>query len=49
MLEEKELALGPNGGLVYCMEYLAKNLEWLHEQLNEAEDDYFLFDCPGFF
>ena len=21
--------LGPNGGLVYCMEYLEKNLDWL--------------------
>uniref|UniRef100_A0A915D6T3 GPN-loop GTPase 3 n=1 Tax=Ditylenchus dipsaci TaxID=166011 RepID=A0A915D6T3_9BILA len=47
VMEDKELALGPNGGLVYCMEYLVENLEWLHEQLNEAEDDYFLFDCPG--
>lgn len=46
-MEEKELSLGPNGALVYCMEYLAEHLEWLHEQLNEAEDDYFLFDCPG--
>ena len=21
--------LGPNGGLVFCMEYLEKNIEWL--------------------
>lgn len=47
VLEEEQLVLGPNGALVYCMEYLAENLEWLHAQLNEAEDDYFLFDCPG--
>ena len=49
VLEEEELSMGPNGALVYCMEYLADNLEWLHEQLNEGEDDYFLFDCPGAF
>ena len=35
-LEEvmKELGLGPNGGLLYCMEYLEENLdEWLSEAL----------------
>jgi len=46
-MEDKDLALGPNGALIYCMEHLVENLNWLHEQLNEAEDDYFLFDCPG--
>ena len=44
----EELNLGPNGGLLYCMEYLANNLAWLEEQLDEfGEDAYFLFDCPG--
>jgi hypothetical protein len=48
-MEEKELGpLGPNGALIFCMEYLVKNMGWLHEQLNEGEDDYFLFDCPGY-
>lgn len=45
--EDKDLSFGPNGALVFCMEYLIENLDWLHEQLDEAEDDYFLFDCPG--
>uniref|UniRef100_A0A0R3RIQ1 DEP domain-containing protein n=1 Tax=Elaeophora elaphi TaxID=1147741 RepID=A0A0R3RIQ1_9BILA len=45
--EDKQLVLGPNGGLVFCMEYLVQNLDWLHDQLNEGEDDYFIFDCPG--
>lgn len=49
VLGEEELSMGPNGSLVYCMEYLANNLDWLHEQLDEGEDDYFLFDCPGNF
>eukprot|EP00271_Cylindrocystis_brebissonii_P007643 TRINITY_DN21209_c0_g2_i1.p1 TRINITY_DN21209_c0_g2~~TRINITY_DN21209_c0_g2_i1.p1 ORF type:complete len:287 (-),score=61.37 TRINITY_DN21209_c0_g2_i1:549-1409(-) len=45
----EELKLGPNGGLVYAMEYLEDNLDdWLQEQLNDfAEDDYLVFDCPG--
>ncbi|KAG2446787.1 hypothetical protein HYH02_008347 [Chlamydomonas schloesseri] len=44
-----ELKLGPNGGLLYCMDYLAKNLDWLQEKLEplEQEDYYFMFDCPG--
>ncbi|KAG2435326.1 hypothetical protein HXX76_007401 [Chlamydomonas incerta] len=44
-----ELKLGPNGGLLYCMDYLAKNLDWLQEKLEplEKEDYYFMFDCPG--
>ncbi len=46
-MEDKEMHLGPNGALVFCMEYLAENLEWLEEQLGEGEDDYILFDCPG--
>lgn len=46
-MEDKELRFGPNGGLVYCMEYLAENLDWLEENLDDMEDDYFLFDCPG--
>jgi hypothetical protein len=43
----EELHYGPNGGLVYCMEYLAENLDWLRDQLGEYEDDYLIIDCPG--
>lgn len=45
----EELNLGPNGGLMYCMEYLANNLSsWLEEELDSfSSDAYFLFDCPG--
>uniref|UniRef100_A0A674EAV0 GPN-loop GTPase 2 n=1 Tax=Salmo trutta TaxID=8032 RepID=A0A674EAV0_SALTR len=39
--------LGPNGGLLYCMEYLEANLDWLESKLEEHSDCYFLFDCPG--
>ncbi|KAJ1936999.1 hypothetical protein EC988_008022 [Linderina pennispora] len=33
--------------MVYCIEYLAKNIEWLDKQLKEFDDCYFIFDCPG--
>mmetsp|Transcript_5944 Transcript_5944/g.8946 ORF Transcript_5944/g.8946 Transcript_5944/m.8946 type:complete len:293 (-) Transcript_5944:31-909(-) len=44
----EELDLGPNGGLVYCMEYLLDNIDWLKNELdNYDEDEYIIFDCPG--
>ncbi|BFG25551.1 hypothetical protein CerSpe_118250 [Prunus speciosa] len=45
----EELGLGPNGGLLYCMEHLEDNLDdWLTEELdNYLDDDYLVFDCPG--
>lgn len=47
VMEDEELAFGPNGALVFCFEYLSENVEWLEEQLGEDSDDYFVFDCPG--
>jgi len=41
------LKFGPNGGLVFCLEFLLENLEWLEEQLADVDEDYILFDCPG--
>ncbi|KAL8561089.1 hypothetical protein ACOMHN_031033 [Nucella lapillus] len=46
-MEDEALHFGPNGGLVFCMEYLIQNMDWLEEQLDEVEDDYILFDLPG--
>jgi GPN-loop GTPase len=44
----EELNLGPNGGLIYCMEYLLNNMDWLQDQLDAFDDDeYLLLDCPG--
>ncbi|KAL9934635.1 hypothetical protein V8E36_006410, partial [Tilletia maclaganii] len=43
----EEMQLGPNGGLIYCFEYLLQNTDWLQEQLSEYEDDYLIIDCPG--
>lgn len=41
------LKLGPNGGLIYCMEYLEANFDWLEKKLQQFKGCYFLFDCPG--
>lgn len=31
------LALGPNGALIYCIEYLETNIKWLLEKLSHYE------------
>ena len=44
----QELGLGPNGGLIYCMEYLLENLDWLLDQLSQfGDEEYLMLDCPG--
>jgi len=47
----EELELGPNGGIIYCLEFLEKNVEWLLDGLRRimksAKFPYFLFDLPG--
>lgn len=42
-----ELEFGPNGGLVYCFEYLLNNLDWLDDELGDYDSDYLIIDCPG--
>lgn len=43
----REDQLGPNGGILYALEELEHNFEWLEEGLKEFGEDYILFDCPG--
>lgn len=43
----QEHGLGPNGALLYCLDVLAKNVDWLLERLHERPNTYILFDCPG--
>ncbi|CAI4035153.1 hypothetical protein SMKI_12G2980 [Saccharomyces mikatae IFO 1815] len=43
----EEMDLGPNGALIYCFEYLLKNLDWLDEEIGDFNDEYLIFDCPG--
>ncbi|KAI5632112.1 conserved hypothetical ATP binding protein domain-containing protein [Phthorimaea operculella] len=49
VLEEvmDEYKLGPNGALLYCMEYLEKNIDWLLGQLKGDNSTNFIFDLPG--
>jgi len=48
VMQDEDLKLGPNGALLYCMQYLMDHMDWLHEQLGEElGGDYYLFDCPG--
>ena len=32
----EELGLGPNGALIYCMEYLLQNMDWLEDELDKS-------------
>lgn len=47
IMDDEDLKLGPNGGLVYAMELLLDHTDWIKDQLGECDDDYILFDCPG--
>lgn len=42
-----DLNLGPNGALMYCMEYLEENYDWLLIKLGTLKDSYLIFDMPG--
>ena len=42
-----EYGLGPNGAMLYCMEYLEANFDWLEEGLAELEGGYVIFDVAG--
>ena len=44
----EEMNLGPNGALIYCMEFLVENIDWLQDELEQiGPDEYVLFDCQG--
>ena len=43
----EELHYGPNGGLIYCMEFLMNNLDWFEDEVGAYTDDYLIIDCPG--
>ncbi|PSN64394.1 ATP binding family protein-like protein [Corynespora cassiicola Philippines] len=44
----EEMSLGPNGGLIYCFEFLMENLDFLTDPLAEVTEEYLIvFDMPG--
>jgi GTPase SAR1 family protein len=44
----EEMGLGPNGGLIYCFEFLLENLDFLTEALESLTEEYLIiFDMPG--
>ena len=45
----EELHLGPNGGLIYCFEFLLENLDdFLTDKLETVSDEYLIvIDMPG--
>lgn len=47
----KQLGLGPNGGLVYCMEYLEAHVdevvEMIRQKVSSTPEAYLIFDLPG--
>ena len=44
----EEMNLGPNGGLIYCFEFLLQNLDFLTTALDPLSEEYLIiFDLPG--
>lgn len=44
----EEMGLGPNGGLIYCFEFLLENMDFLTEPLEEVTEEYLIIiDMPG--
>ena len=44
----EEMGLGPNGGLIYCFEFLMENLDFLTEALDSLTEEYLIIiDMPG--
>lgn len=44
----EELELGPNGGLIYCFEFLLQNLDFLTDALDPLSEEYLIIiDMPG--
>ncbi|KAK6593868.1 hypothetical protein H4I96_10781 [Botrytis cinerea] len=44
----EEMGLGPNGGLIYCFEFLLENLDFLSEAIEPLTEEYLIIiDMPG--
>ena len=45
--DQPGLGLGPNGAMIYCMQFLEENIGWLVSKIQEKKCRYFLIDMPG--
>ncbi|KAK9245778.1 GPN-loop GTPase [Lipomyces tetrasporus] len=43
----EEMSFGPNGGLLYCFDFLMSHLDWLDEEIGDYQEEFLIFDCPG--
>ncbi|KAI4127806.1 MAG: hypothetical protein LQ338_003035 [Usnochroma carphineum] len=44
----EEMGLGPNGGLIYCFEFLLENIDFLTRALEPLSEEYLIIiDLPG--
>ncbi|KAL2438401.1 GPN-loop GTPase 3 [Exophiala dermatitidis] len=44
----EEMSLGPNGGLIFCFEFLLQNLDFLSAAIEPLSEEYLIiFDLPG--
>ncbi|KFY07992.1 hypothetical protein V492_06633 [Pseudogymnoascus sp. VKM F-4246] len=44
----EEMGLGPNGGLIYCFEFLLENLDFITEAIDPLSEEYLIvIDMPG--
>ena len=44
----EEMSQGPNGGLIYCFEFLLENLDFLSQAIEPLSEEYLIiFDLPG--
>ncbi|THV79475.1 hypothetical protein D6D27_08973 [Aureobasidium pullulans] len=44
----EEMHLGPNGGLIYCFEFLLENMDFITDPLEEVGEEYLIIiDMPG--
>lgn len=44
----EDMSLGPNGGLIFCFEFLLQNLDFLQTAIDPLSEEYLIiFDLPG--
>jgi GTPase SAR1 family protein len=43
----ESLNLGPNGGMLYCIQFMLDNIDWLEQRIIQHAGKLILMDCPG--